>query len=87
MRVRGTQNSVPYIEIGPTEIYIRTNVEHIETDEFTGWEYNEQIVPMTEYIAMLADTDSVNVMALIISQLMGEIDLLNARVAALEGAV
>jgi hypothetical protein len=84
MRVRGTQESIPYIEVGKTEVYIRSNVERVETEEFSGWEYDEQIVSIQEHVATLADQGSVDVTALIISGLMQEIDDLKSRVATLE---
>jgi hypothetical protein len=61
LRVRGSQESVPYLEVGTTEVYVRTNVEHIETDEFVGWEYDEEVISIQEYIdrlrAKVADQD------------------------------
>jgi len=52
---------VPYLEVGTTEVYVRTNVEHIETDEFVGWEYDEEVISIQEYIdrlrAKVADQD------------------------------
>lgn len=37
MRVRGSQETIPFIEVGKTNVYIRTNVEHVEEEEFSGW--------------------------------------------------
>ena len=62
-RVKGSQESVPYVEIGKTDVYIRTNVERIESDEFEGWEYDEEIISLPTYIDRLqmkiADQDNV----------------------------
>jgi hypothetical protein len=62
-RVKGSQESVPPVEIGKTNVYIRTNVERIESDEFEGWEYDEEIISLPTYIDRLqmkiADQDNV----------------------------
>lgn len=39
--VRGTQNQVPQIEVNKDTVYIRSNIERVEEDEFNGWEYDE----------------------------------------------
>ncbi len=87
MKVRGTQESIPFIEIGKTNVYIRTNVEYIEEEEFSGWEYDEEIISIPEYISTLSDKNSVDVIALIITGLMQEIDELKTKVEALEGSI
>jgi hypothetical protein len=87
MRVRGTQESIPFIEIGKTNVYIRTNVERIEEEEFSGWEYDEEIISIPEYISTLSDKNSVDVIALIITGLMQEIDELKTKIEALEGSI
>lgn len=53
MKIRGTQESIPFIEIGKTNVYIRTNVERIEEEEFSGWEYDEEIISLPTYIDRL----------------------------------
>jgi hypothetical protein len=85
MRVRGSQETIPFIEVGKTNVYIRTNVEHVEEEEFSGWEYDEQIISMQEYINTLTDRDSTDVISMIISALMQEIDNLKTRIEVLEG--
>lgn len=85
MRIRGTQNSIPFIEVGKTNVYLRTNVVRIEEEEFSGWEYDEQIIPIQEYINTLADRDSTDTIAMILSTLMQEIDELKSRITVLEG--
>jgi hypothetical protein len=87
MKVRGTQESIPFIEIGKTNVYIRTNVERIEEEEFSGWEYDEEIISIPEYISTLSDKNSVDVIALIITGLMQEIDELKTKIEALEGSI
>lgn len=85
MRVRGSQETIPFIEVGKTNVYIRTNVEHVEEEEFSGWEYDEQIISMQEYINTLTDRDSTDVISMIVSALMQEIDDLKTRIEVLEG--
>jgi hypothetical protein len=85
MRIRGTQNSIPFIEVGKTNVYFRTNVVRIEEEEFSGWEYDEQVIPIQEYINTLADRDSTDTIAMILSTLMQEIDELKTRITVLEG--
>jgi len=87
MRIRGTQESIPFIEIGKTNVYIRTNVEYIEEEEFSGWEYDEEIISIPEYISTLSDKNSVDIIALLITGLMQEIDELKTKVEALEGSI
>jgi len=87
MKVRGTQESIPFIEIGKTNVYIRTNVEYIEEEEFSGWEYDEEIISIPEYISTLSDKNSVDITALLITGLMQEIDELKTKVEALEGSI
>jgi hypothetical protein len=84
-RVRGSQESVPYLEVGKTEVRIRTNVERIEEDDFVGWEYDEEIVKIPAYVAALASQEETETSAFLIATLMQEIDDLKARVVALEG--
>jgi hypothetical protein len=87
MKIRGTQESIPFIEIGKTNVYIRTNVEYIEEEEFSGWEYDEEIISIPEYISTLSDKNSVDITALIITGLMQEIDELKTKVETLEGSI
>lgn len=87
MRVRGSQETIPFIEVGKTNVYIRTNVEYIEEEEFSGWEYDEEIISIPEYISTLSDKNSVDITALIITGLMQEIDELKTKVEALEGSI
>ena len=86
-RVKGSQESVPQVEIGKTDVYIRTNVERIESDEFEGWEYDEEIISIPEYISTLSDKNSVDITALLITGLMQEIDELKTKVETLEGSI
>ena len=54
-RVRGTQGSVPSVEVGKADVRLRSNVVRVEEDEFVGWEYDEEVVSLHEYIDRLRD--------------------------------
>ena len=60
---------------------------YIEEEEFSGWEYDEEIISIPEYISTLSDKNSVDITALIITGLMQEIDELKTKVEALEGSI
>ena len=52
--VRGSQQTVPQIEINVDTVYVRSNIERIETDDFTGWEYEEVQYDKDEYIEKIS---------------------------------
>ncbi len=84
-RIRGNMETVPAINVGKSVVRIRTDVERIEEEDFTGWEYDEEAIPMREHISLLTINEDTEGIALVVSLLMGEIDALRARVEALEG--
>ena len=53
MKVRGTQEVVDNLEIGTTTVYLRSNIKRIETEDFTGWEYDEEQFSKENFIALL----------------------------------
>lgn len=55
MKVRGTQEKVNTIEVNVDTVYIRTNVERIEEEDFVGWEYDEIQYDKNEYIELMAN--------------------------------
>ncbi len=81
--VRSTADYVPSIEVNVDTVYIRSDIKRVEEMEFSGWEYNEIQYDKNEYIEKLANEDDAGMLALIISLLMAEIDMLNARVSQL----
>ncbi len=83
-KIRGTQEHVPAVEVNIDTVYIRSNIKRIEEENFTGWEYDEIQYDKNEYIEKLANEDDAGMLALIISLLMAEIDMLNTRVSQLE---
>lgn len=59
-KVRGTQIIVEPVEIGKTTVYVRYNIKYVETEEFTGWEYDEVQLTKDEFIAQLQkENDSI----------------------------
>jgi hypothetical protein len=49
-KVRGTMKKVPNVEVNVDTVYIRNNIEKIEENEFQGWEYDEQQIPLKKYL-------------------------------------
>lgn len=82
--VRSTAKNVPSIEVNTNRngsidlVYVRTNIERIEEMEFSGWEYDELQYSQEEYIGKLANEEGAGMLALMISMLMSEIDMLRA---------
>ena len=74
--VRGSQKQVPQVEVNKDTVYIRSNIEHIEEEDFTGWEYDEVQYPLQEYIETLANEEDAGILALMVSMLMSEVDML-----------
>ena len=76
--VRGTMENVPTVHVDKDTVYVRTNVKKIESEDFTGWEYDEVQYNKDEYIEKLTNEEDVGVMALMISMLMSEVDMLKS---------
>lgn len=55
MRVRGSMETVPEIEVNVDTVYIRTNIIKIEEEDFVGWEYDETQITKDEYIEKIAN--------------------------------
>lgn len=54
MKIRGTQLTKPQpVEIYADTVYLRSNIERIETDKFTGWEYEETQLSLPAYMTLL----------------------------------
>lgn len=84
-KIRGTQEHVPAVEVNIDTVYIRSNIKRIEEEDFTGWEYDEVQYDKNKYIEQLTNEEDAEMLALIVSMLMSEIDMLNFRVSQLEG--
>lgn len=39
--VRSTMKYIPSIEVNVDTVYLRTNIEKVEGEDFTGWQYDE----------------------------------------------
>ncbi len=54
-RVRGTMKEVPEIEVNVDTVYIRSNIERIEEEDFVGWEYDETQYNKDEFIELISN--------------------------------
>lgn len=84
-KIRGTQEHVPAVEVNIDTVYIRSNIKRIEEEDFIGWEYDEVQYDKNKYIEQLTNEEDAGILALMVSMLMSEIDMLNFRVSQLEG--
>ena len=82
--IRSTAEYVPSIEVNIDTVYVRSNIEKIEEMEFSGWEYNEIQYAVREYLEKLTNEEDSGMLALMVSVLMSEVDMLTARVTQLE---
>ena len=85
--VKGSQENVPQIEVNIDTVYIRSNIKRIETEDFSGWEYNEIQYELREYISKLANEEDSSMLALMVSMLMSEVDMLKSKIQILKGGV
>ena len=86
-RVRGSQESVPYLEVGKTEVYVRTDIVRVEEEDFSGWEYDERTISIPEHINNLASHEDLDTTAFVVTILMMELDELRGRIEVLEAGV
>ena len=77
-RVRGTMKEVPKIEVNVDTVYIRTNIERVEEEDFVGWEYDEEQMPLKKYI------EQVNVLGQLLTEREVENLMLGQKVTDLE---
>ena len=62
--VRGSQETVPQVEVNVDTVYIRSNIERIETEDFKGWEYDEVQHDLKDYIGKITPVEAdVNITA------------------------
>ena len=87
MKVRGSQKLVKQIEVNVDTVYVRSNIRRVETEDFTGWEYDEEQYSAKEYIEKLTNSDDTQSIAMLISMIMSEVDFLRVRIENLEGSV
>lgn len=53
--VRGTQIEAKPIEVIGNKVYIKTDIKRIETEDFSGWEYEEIEMTIEEYFITLKE--------------------------------
>jgi len=89
--VRGTMKNVASIEANTDKynsidtVYIRSNIVEINEENFKGWEYDEIQYGEKEYIEKLSNEEDTGMLALIVSMLMSEVDMLKVKLKSLEG--
>ncbi len=84
-KVRGSMETVPSIEVNVDTVYLRFNDVWIETEDFTGWEYDEIQYEIRKFMELLASIEDVGMTSMMIALLMSEVDMLRSRVEELEG--
>ena len=86
MRVRGSMETVPEIEVNVDTVYIRNNVVRVEEEDFTGWEYDEVQCGVREYIENINALGQVNTELDLTTLELGQQNTdLELRILALEG--
>lgn len=75
---RGTMKEVPEIEVNTDTVYIRSNIVKIEEEDFIGWEYDEEQMPLKKYI------EQVNVLGQLLTEREVENLMLGQKVTDLE---
>lgn len=81
--VRSTATNIPSVEVNVDTVYVRSETKRIEEDDFEGWEYNEIQYPLQEYIETLANEDDSEMLALMVSMLMSEVDILKMMIGGM----
>lgn len=81
--VRSTAEYIPSIDVNIDTVYVRNNIERIEEVEFSGWEYNEIQYNKNEYIEQLANEEDAGMLALMVSMLMSEVDMLKMMIGGM----
>ena len=60
--VKGSQPTVPSLEVNVDTVYVRTNIRRIETEHFTGWQYDEKQYTLREFHELIGNrTDTLEV--------------------------
>ena len=83
-KIRGTQEHVPAVEVNIDTVYIRSNIKRIEEEDFKGWEYDEVQYDKNKYIEQLTNEEDAGMLALMVSMLMSEVDMLKSKIKELE---
>ena len=83
-KIRGTQEHVPAVEVNIDTVYIRSNIKRIEEEDFKGWEYDEVQYDKNKYIEQLTNEEDAGMLALIVSMLMSEVDMLKSEIESIK---
>lgn len=78
MKSRGTMKEIPEIEVNTDTVYIRSNIVKIEEEDFIGWEYDEEQMPLKKYI------EQVNVLGQLLTEREVENLMLGQKITDLE---
>ena len=81
--VRGSMKNVPSVEVNVDTVYVRNNIKRIEEDDFEGWEYDEVQYDKNEYIESLTNEEDSGMLALMVSMLMSEVDMLKMMIGGI----
>lgn len=76
--VRGSMEVVPNVDVDKTTVYIRTNITRIEEEDFIGWQYDEIQYKKDAFIETLTRQEDSGMLALVLSMLMSEVDMLKS---------
>lgn len=54
LNVQGSQEIVNEIEFNVDTVYVRSNIQRIETEDFAGWQYDEKQYGIREYLELIS---------------------------------
>jgi len=82
--VKGTMKKVPNVEVNKDTVYIRSNINKVNEENFKGWQYDEVQYNIREYIESLSANQEVQSISLLVTGLMSEIGFLKQKINKLE---
>ena len=53
MKIQSTAIEVKPIEVRNDKVYIRKNIVRIDEEDFHGWEYDETVLPLEQYLSAI----------------------------------
>lgn len=57
-KVRSSAQRIPSVEVNVDTVYVRSNIEKVEEEEFEGWEYDEIQYSKDKYIELLSEKNN-----------------------------
>lgn len=84
-KVRGTMPTVPSIKVNQDTVYIRSNINKIDEENFKGWEYDEIQYNTKEYVETLSQIQDVQAISMLVTSIISELDYCKKRLDVLEG--